>query len=92
MDGGGSRAVSVGESPDITRRQFKMIQCPVVCGSPFAGYLNQSGRDFREERYLETIERDCQAVADRFDIRLFPRPAAEKRQTSFIRFQGEQFG
>jgi len=89
MDRGGSLAVLVRQGPNVTGHQLEMMQCPVAGVSHVAGYLDEPGRGSREERYLETIERDRQAGSDRFDVRFFSSPAAEKRETSVVRYQGE---
>ena len=84
----GPLVVSVRQSPHVTGRQLEMMPCPVARGSHVPGYLNESGRGSREERYLKTIERDRQTVSDRFDVCFFSSPAAEKCETSVLRFQG----
>src|ERR1700722_16453003 len=90
MDGGGTQAVSVGQGSDVTRCQFEMMQGPIAGHSPLALYLDEPGRGSREQRYLETIERDRQAVTDCFDVCFFSRPAAEKSEASLLGFQREQ--
>jgi hypothetical protein len=69
-----------------------MVQCPVAGGSHVAGYLDKPCWGSREKRYPETIERERQTFSYRFDVGFFSSPAAEKRETSVFRFQGEQFG
>ena len=92
MNRGGPLTVLVCQGSNVTGRRLEIMQRPVAGGSHVPGYLDKPCWGSREERYLETIERDRQAVSDRFDVRFFSGPAVEKRETSAFSFEGEQFG
>ena len=92
MNRGGPGTVSIGKGANVTCSQLEIIQRPIARAPHITRYLDKPGRNPREESYLEMIEGYRQSISNRFDVRFFAGPAAQKGQTPVARSQGEQFG